>query len=369
MQQSPFHQMGLFLPDWAETLIIVAIALAAAWFAHAVAYRILTRLLGGYAVFFDRLLTRMRGPLRLVMLIFALSAASTVAPLTQTEQTIIRHILLAGFITVVVWLARTALNLWTGLHLKRFQIDVEDNMLARKHVTQSRILLRVADTILLVIGLAAILMTFDPVRQYGVSLLASAGAAGIVVGLALQPMLKNLFAGVQLALTQPIRIDDAVIVEGEWGNIEEITATYVVVRIWDLRRLIVPLNYFMEQPFQNWTRQDARLLGSVMIYLDYATPVDAVREKAKEIVAASKNWDRGVFAVQVTDFRETVMEIRILASAPSAGKAFDLRCEVREQLVSWLAQDHPRALPRVRNDFRDTGPARGTKDTAAAQLP
>lgn len=366
MQQNPLRQLVLFLPDWAETLIIVVCALAAAWLAHALAYRLLTRLLGGRAAFFDQLLTKMRGPLRLVMLIFALSAASTIAPLTQTEQAVIRHVLLAGFITVVVWLARTALNLWASLHLRRFQIDVEDNMLARKHVTQSRILLRVADTILLVVGLAAILMTFDPVRQYGVSLLASAGAAGIVVGLALQPMLKNLFAGVQLALTQPIRIDDAVIVEGEWGNIEEITATYVVVRIWDLRRLIVPLNYFMEQPFQNWTRQTSRLLGSVMIYLDYATPVDAVRAKAKEIVDASKNWDRGVFAMQVTDFREAVMEVRVLASASNAGKAFDLRCEIREELVAWLAQAHPTALPRVRNDFRDTAPGQGAEDRAPA---
>lgn len=350
--QNPLTDLNLSLPDWAETLLVVACALAAAWFAHAFFYRLLTRFLGSRSAFLDRLLRNMRGPLKLIVLIAALSAASTIAPLTETERSVIRHILLAGLITTVVWLVRMALNLWAGLHLKRFKIDVEDNMLARKHVTQSRILLRAADTVLVVIGLAAVLMTFDPVRQYGVSLLASAGAAGIVVGLALQPMLKNLFAGVQLSLTQPIRIDDAVIVEGEWGNIEEITATYVVVRIWDRRRLIVPLNYFMEQPFQNWTREEARLIGAVLIYLDYSTPVAAVRKTVEEIVDRSRNWDRDVVAVQVTDFRETVMEVRILASAGNAGRAFDLRCEIREHLVSWLAEEFPHSLPRTRNELR-----------------
>lgn len=194
-------------------------------------------------------------------------------------------------------------------------------------------------------------MTIEGVRQYGVSLLASAGAAGIVVGLALQPLLKNLFAGIQLALTQPIRIDDAVIVEGEWGNIEEINGTYVVIRIWDKRRLVVPLNYFIEQPFQNWTRSDSTLLGTVMIYVDYRAPVEEMRAEARRIVEASPLWDRDVFVLQVTDFRENVVEIRILASARSAPRAFDLRCEIREKLLTWLQQSGHAAMPRVRAEI------------------
>ncbi len=190
-------------------------------------------------------------------------------------------------------------------------------------------------------------------RQYGVSLMASAGVAGIVLGLALQPVLKNLFAGIQLAITQPIRIDDALIVEGEWGKVEEITATYVVVKLWDWRRLILPLGYFIEKPFQNWTREGASLIGTVMIYLDYTVPVAEIRRKVEEIAAASPLWDRQVVNVAVTDFRETVMEIRILVSAADGGKTFDLRCEVREKLIAFIQQDYPGALPKMRAELAD----------------
>jgi small-conductance mechanosensitive channel len=207
---------------------------------------------------------------------------------------------------------------------------------------------RVAATAIVALTLSAALMTFPAVRQYGVSLLASAGVAGIVLGLALQPVLKNLLAGIQLAITQPIRIDDALIVEGEWGNVEEITSTYVVVKLWDWRRMVLPLSYFIEKPFQNWTREGSSLIGSVMIYLDYTVPVAAIRQKVEEIAAASPLWDKQVAGVQVTDFRETVMEVRILVSASNAGRAFDLRCEVREKLIDFIQRDYPGALPRVR---------------------
>ena len=203
-------------------------------------------------------------------------------------------------------------------------------------------------------------MTFQPVRQYGVSLLASAGAAGIVAGLALQPVLKNLFAGIQLAVTQPIRIDDALIVEGEWGNVEEITSTYVVLKIWDWRRLILPLSYFIEHPFQNWTRESASLIGSVLVYVDYSVPVQAVREEAERIAAASPLWDRQVINVAVTDFKEQTMEIRILASASNAGRTFDLRCEIREKIIAFIQREYPHALPRLRADVAD-GSAAGKR--------
>ena len=232
--------------------------------------------------------------------------------------------------------------------MRRFRVDASDNLLARKHLTQVRILRQALAVLVIIVTAAFALMTIPNVRQFGVSLLAAGGAAGIIVGLALQPVLSNLLAGVQIALTQPIRIDDAVIVEGEWGNVEEITSTYVVVRIWDLRRLVVPLKYFLEKPFQNWTRESADLLGAVMLYVDYSVPVDAIRAKLKEILAASPHWDGKVSGVQVTDARERTMEVRILASAAGSGAAFDLRCDIREKMIAWLNAEHPYALPRER---------------------
>jgi small-conductance mechanosensitive channel len=274
--------------------------------------------------------------------------AVSIAPLNDSETGILRHILLLCFIVLIGWMSRTTLHIWTTVYLRRFKLDAEDNLLARKHVTQSRIMERVAATLIIAFTLSAALMTFPAVRQYGVSLMASAGVAGIVLGLALQPVLKNLFAGIQLAITQPIRIDDALLVEGEWGKVEEITSTYVVVKLWDWRRLILPLGYFIEKPFQNWTREGAALIGTVMIYLDYTIPVADVRRKVEEIAAASPLWDRQVVNVAVTDFRENVMEVRILVSASDAGKAFDLRCEVREKLIAFIQQDYPASLPKVR---------------------
>src|SRR5581483_2754751 len=196
--------------------------------------------------------------------------------------------------------------------LRRFKLDSEDNLLARKHVTQSRILERVARVLIVILTVAAALMPFDDVRQVGISLLASAGAASLVLGLALQPVLRNLMAGVQLAITQPIRIDDALLIEGEWGNVEEITASYVVVRLWDWRRLIVPLSYFIEQPFQNWTRESSALIGTVFLYVDYTVPVEDLRRELERIVRASPLWDKRVVNLQVTDFKENTMEIRML---------------------------------------------------------
>lgn len=340
-------------PDWLITVFVFIAAVAAALAVHGLAYRRGLRLLPEGAAFWRSALIGSRATTRVALVILALSLGARIAPLTARETAILQHVLLLGFVALAALAARTLLDIWMGVHLRRFRIDVDDNLLARKHVTQMRILRRIADTAIVVVACGAVLMSFEGVRQYGVSLLASAGAAGIVAGLALQPLLKNLFAGIQLALTQPIRIDDAVIVEGEWGNVEEITSTYVVVRIWDRRRLVVPLAYFIEQPFQNWTREEATLIGTVLIYLDHAAPLGAIRGEAERIVAASGNWDRDVVAVQVTDFRETVMEVRILASAGTAGRAFDLRCEIREGLAAFLRDHHPEALPLRRVAARE----------------
>jgi small-conductance mechanosensitive channel len=198
-------------------------------------------------------------------------------------------------------------------------------------------------------------MTIPGVRQWGVTLLATGGAAGIILGLSLQPLLSNLMAGVQLATTQSIRLDDQVVVEGEWGAVEEITSTYTVARIWDERRLVLPLTYFLQKPFQNWTRLSTQLLGTAMLYVDYNVPVQAVRDKLTEILKASPLWDGRVSAVQVTDLRERTVEIRCLVSAADAGKLFDLRCLVREQMIAFLQARRPHALPRTRLDVSPAG--------------
>ncbi|WP_265499768.1 mechanosensitive ion channel family protein [Paracoccus beibuensis] len=333
---------------WTETALVFALSLVLAWIAWLLIQRLALRLLSGRGVFWRPLLARTRGAVQLALIIVAVSVASNAAPLPAPETRLLRHLLLLAFIACVTMVFRAALDIWMALHLRRFRLDVEDNLTARKHVTQTRILHRVGDVLIIAIGISAALMTVDGVRQYGVSLLASAGAAGIVVGLALQPVLRNLLAGIQLALTQPIRIDDAVIVEGEWGNVEEITATYVVVRAWDKRRLIVPLNYFMETPFQNWTRSDATLIGVVMLYVDYDVSIPNLRAEAERIVRASALWNGETFVLQVTDFRERVVEVRVLASARNAGRAFDLRCEIRERLLAYLQADQKGALPRTR---------------------
>jgi small-conductance mechanosensitive channel len=339
------------LPPGVASLLVLATAICLALVVHHFAFRFLSHLVSGRDLFWRSLVSRSRRPMRLAIMIVALGPASTVAPLSHGQARALGHVLLICFIALSAWVARTALHIWTTVYLRRFKLDAEDNLLARKHVTQTRILSWVANAVIVTVAVSAALMTFEGVRQYGVSLLASAGAAGLVVGLALQPMLKNLFAGIQLAVTQPIRLDDAVLVEGEWGNVEEITATYVVIRIWDLRRLILPLSYFMEHPFQNWTRESASLIGTVTIYLDYAVSIDALRAKVEEIAAASPLWDGKVVNVQVTDFKRDVMEVRILVSASNSARAFDLRCEVREKLAAFLMAEYPHAVPRKRTDL------------------
>ena len=294
---------------------------------------------------------RARTKLRVLIIIIGVGIGVTVSPMDPGPSADIRDILVFLFILTLGWLASGVLDMWTVMHLKRFNIATEDNLVARKHLTQTRILQRVAKVVLFIVTVGLALMTISGFRQWGVSLLASAGVVGIIAGLALQPILTNMVAGIQIALTQPIRIDDAVIVEGEWGNVEEITSTYVVVKIWDWRRMVLPLSYFITTPFQNWTRENARLIGSAFFYVDYEAPIDRLRAAFEEIVRASKHWDGEVQVMQVTDITERVLQVRCLASARSAGIVFDLRCEIREKLMAFM-RDHCReALPRDRLEW------------------
>jgi small-conductance mechanosensitive channel len=339
-----------WLPDDIIGLVIVIAAMLIALSLHRWVRRVVRHFLAERHPYLFSVFTEMRGVTQLALVIVALSFAISVAPFTTETTEWLSRFLLIAVIFLIGWSAVAALNIAAGLYLRRFRIDVDDNLLARKHVTQVRVLLRAAYVLVVLVTFGAALMTFPAVRQYGVSLFASAGVAGIVAGLAARPVLSNLFAGVQLAMTQPIRIDDAVIVENEWGVIEEIASTYVVVRIWDLRRMIVPLSYFIEKPFQNWTREGSALIGSAMIYVDYSAPVGIIRDKLNEIVKASKNWNGEVINLQVTDAKERTLELRAIMSANSAGRAFDLRCEVREKLIDFLQREHPYALPRQRTD-------------------
>jgi small-conductance mechanosensitive channel len=218
----------------------------------------------------------------------------------------------------------------------------------------------------LVTGLAFALMTFPRARQLGASLLASAGVVGVVAGIAARSVFSNLLAGLQIAMGQPLRIDDVLIVEGEWGRVEEITSTYVVLALWDERRLIVPLQWFIDHPFQNWTRSTSNLLGTVMLWVDYTLPLEPLRAEARRLCEASKLWDRRVCLVQVTDASERAMQLRILVSAASSGAAFDLRCELREGLIAFIQRHHPEALPRLRAHISGPGPA---PDSPAAAGP
>ncbi len=235
--------------------------------------------------------------------------------------------------------------------LRQHRIDLDDNLQARSIYTQITVLRKMAVAIIGIFTLASMLMVFDSVRQFGASILASAGLAGIVVGLAAQKSIAMLLAGFQIALTQPIRLDDVVIVENEFGRIEDITLTYAVVRLWDLRRLVVPINYFIEQPFQNWTRASADILGTVFLHVDYTMPLDALRAELTRILSASRHWDGKVNVLQVTDAKEHTLEIRALASAADASRAWDLRCEIREQLIAFVQQRYADSLPRFRTSF------------------
>jgi small-conductance mechanosensitive channel len=252
-------------------------------------------------------------------------------------------------IVALSFLVVRGINAVQAALLSRHRIDVPDNASARRIHTQVSVIRKVIVTAVVVIATGSILMLFDPVRQFGTSILASAGIAGVVIGFAAQKTLGNLLAGIQIVLTQPLLIDDIVVVEGEFGQIEEITLTYVTVRTWDLRRMILPITYFVEKPFQDWSRVSTEVLGTVILYLDYQVPLGELRKELKRLVENNAKWDRKVCGLQVTDTKQTAVEVRALVSSTDPGKAFDLRCEVREGLIQFLQRHHPESLPRVRH--------------------
>jgi small-conductance mechanosensitive channel len=289
--------------------------------------------------------------LRLILPMLALILGTPALAVSEGAQQIVQNAVSLALIGTIGFILVQFVNAMAQLVLQRYRIDVADNRQARGIYTQVTVLKKIAVGIIALFVIASMLMVFQPVRQLGTAMIASAGVAGIVIGFAAQKSLGTLLAGFQIAMTQPIRIDDVVIVEGEWGRIEEITLTYVVVCIWDLRRLVVPITYFIEKPFQNWTRTSADILGTVFLQVDYRVPVGAVREELTRILEASPNWDRKVNVLQVTEAKERTLELRALASSSDASKSWDLRCEVREKLVAFVQNYHPDSLPRLRTMF------------------
>ncbi|HVX85556.1 MAG TPA: mechanosensitive ion channel domain-containing protein [Phycisphaerae bacterium] len=331
------------------TLGAMAAAVVLALLGHFLLFSILRRVAKRTPLTADDVaVSRLAAPTRWIAVLAAFWMSLNVAQLPVGVEQVLRHVSSVGLILLIAWLAIRGLLVGRDLLLSHYLLTVSDNLHARAVHTQIRVLVRILIALLVVIAFACVLMTFDGVRQLGASLLASAGILGIILGFAAQKVIGTLFAGLQMAITQPIRLEDVVIVEGEWGVIEEITLTYVVVRIWDLRRLVVPATYFMEKPFQNWTRTSASLLGTVFLYVDCTVEVGAIRAELSRFLEGQKLWDKKAAGLQVTNMSDRTVELRALMSAADASAAWDLRCAVREHLLEFLQKTQPHALPRVR---------------------
>jgi len=330
----------------------VIVGLIAARIALAVAGRIARRTPTGLD---DVLVRELARPVQLGLPLILVLLVAPALPLPPEALDILGRAVTLGLIATVGWVALALLDAGGKAIAERYRIDHPDNLSARRIRTRVDVMRRICGVIVVTVTIAIMLMTFPSVRHLGISLFASAGIAGIVVGFAARPALSNLIAGLQIALTEPIRIDDVVIVEGEWGWIEEIGTTFVVVRIWDLRRLVVPLSHFIEKPFQNWTRVTADLLGTVFIYADYTVPVEEVRAELHRILQSTPLWNGEAWGLQVTNTTDKTMELRALMSASDSGTAWDLRCLVRERLIAFLQERYPESLPRLRAEVAPPG--------------
>ncbi len=290
-------------------------------------------------------------PLQWMFILIAVRLLAKLVVFQTQLPEFVNHVFSLVLIGLVCWLLIKTTYVLEDYVLNRFDIAEKDNLKARKIHTQFRVIKRIVIAVVAILALATSLMTFEKVRQLGTTILASAGVIGIVVGMAAQRTIATFIAGLQIAITQPIRVDDVVIVEGEWGRIEEITLTYVVVKIWDLRRLVVPVTYFIEKPFQNWTRVTADILGTVFIYVDHTVSVESIREELNRILKNSERWDGKVCVLQVTNTSERTVELRALMSAVDASTAWSLRCEVREKLIDFIKKNYPEALPKLRAEL------------------
>lgn len=333
---------------WTATAALALVAAIAATVVHHVAGGLLRRATRNKAPVLHAMLASVERAAGAALPLAALQVVWQVAPNNLDQIGAVRHTNGVLLIAALTWVVMSAIAGLADGVIAKHPVDTHDNIEARRIQTQARVLARSAMILVLIAGIAMALMTFPGARQVGASLLASAGVLGIIGGLAARPVFSNLISGLQLALAQPLRLDDVLIVKGEWGRVEEITGTYVVLRIWDDRRMIIPLQWFIENPFENWTRNSSQLTGLVVLHLDYATPMKPLRDYAKQVLESAPEWDQRVFAVQVQDATERAMQVRILVSAADAGRLWDLRCRVREEMLAFLAREYPESLPRLR---------------------
>jgi len=342
-----YYLEGLYPWLWSFGVLLgmIVLGLIVQWFVYAVGRRVAVRT---ERVSIGFMIARSRLPARFLLPLLFIALVLPDLPLPPHVMDTLQRLVGMGFIAAAAWMVIAVLEAIEDAATARYPTDVVDNLAARRIHTQVHLLQRIGVTIVVIVAAALILMKFPSIQHLGASLLASAGLAGLAAGMAARPMLSNLIAGVQLALTEPIRIDDAVIVEGEFGNVEEITTTYVIVRIWDQRRMVLPLTYFIEHPFQNWTLNSADLLGTVLVHVDYTVPVEEVRRELQQVLESTQLWDRRVWNLQVTDSTDKSMELRAMMSASNAGRLWDLRVLVRERLVAFLQNRYPQSLPRVR---------------------
>lgn len=355
--------------DWQEAgsvALIAAAAVVAALVIHRVLFGTLGRLARQSESEADDLVLQSLGrPVKWAMVAAALALAAQASPLLAAlwER-------LAGFVVPVLvgWIALAIVRAWVKAVEVRLDLAAEDNLRARRRQTRLRILGRIATFVIIFVTLSLVLLSIPGVREVGVTLMASAGLAALAVGAAAQPALKSLIAGIQMALTEPIRIGDVVVIGGEWGVIEDIRTTYVIVKVWDERRLVVPTTKFLDEIFQNWTKTTARLMGTVFLYVDPATRLDPIREKALEVIAANPRWDGRVKHMQVTDLSRDAVEIRLLMTAKDSPTLFDLRCDVREAMIVWLAETMPEAIVRGRVLSGPLSAGGSTGDPSAAAL-
>ena len=343
--------MSMTPSGWLEPLFAAVLAALGALIAHRIGRVVILRLTR-ISILLENVARQCDRPALWVLPLVAVEMVWHASPEDLPLIGTVRHYTGLLLIATITWLGVAAARGVAKGIIARHPADVADNLLARSIHTQTRMLARTAMGAIMVIGLSFMLMTFPGARQLGASLLASAGVAGLVAGIAAKSVFSNLIAGLQIALSQPMRIDDVLIVQGEWGRVEEITGSYVVLRLWDERTLIVPLQWFIENPFQNWTRHNAAILGTVMLWVDYTLPLQPLRAEAQRLADGSPDWDRRVCEVQVVDTSERCMQLRVLLSSASAGQNWNLRCALREGLIEFIRREHPQALPRVRAEVQ-----------------
>ena len=349
---------------WPETLLAAGIAVIVTSAVLIAVHAVLVRLTRTNLTL-SAMLRRCEWPARCALPLLATQVVWHAAPDDLVAVNRVQHANGVLLIAVLTWMCIAAIRgVAEGVIASHPFDNGADNLRARRINTQAKVIARTVMVLVLIAGTAMILMTFPGARQIGASLLASAGVAGLVVGIAARPLFSNLIAGLQIAIAQPLRIDDVLIVKGEWGRVEEITGTYVVLRIWDQRRLIIPLQWFIENPFENWTRASAEIIGTVFLRVDFRMPLEPVRTEARRLCEASKDWDGRLCLLQVTDAGEHSMELRILVTATDSGRAFDLRCHVREGLIALMQRDYAAFLPVWRGEVSGLERAAGAPAAA-----